>query len=180
MILDLGATNLITYDSIVFETYKPISSSKRITVANVTQFLQQVREVLYSMHYSLFKMFFMSLTFLPILFLLTENLNCRVVSSPHDCVFQELGSGKMIGAVEEQNGLYYLRRGCDISKGTSLFWLAHHKLHLPSLKSGSISLPPQPLIGPLINHTIFRNLSQLVIKFNWSICCLTTQQSSFG
>ena len=48
---------------------------------------------------------------------LTKDLNCHVVFSPHTCVFQELDRGKMIGAADEWNGLYYLKRDCELPTG---------------------------------------------------------------
>ena len=89
-ILDFEATDRMTPNLRVFETYKPIISSRKITLANGHTFpivgqgkvylnhVFQVQHVLYVPSLS---------TNLLSVHKLTQDLNCRVIFSPHDCVF---------------------------------------------------------------------------------------------
>jgi len=47
---------------------------------------------------------------------LTKELNCHAVFSPHMCKLQAKDTRKMIGVVEEQNGLYVLQGESDCLK----------------------------------------------------------------
>ena len=53
---------------------------------------------------------------------LTKDLNCKMVFSPNDCVFQEPVTGKTIGLAKEREGLYFLDTG---GKDGSQLPLAH-------------------------------------------------------
>ena len=77
---------------------------------------------------------------------LTKDLNCKVVFSPNDCVFQEPIMGKTIGLAKERDGLYFLDTsgGKDgsqlplshfsekLSLNKSQIWLHHFRLGHPS------------------------------------------------
>ena len=138
----------MTYDSNIFENYKPMSNSKRITVANgltvpiadqgsvTLSPLLPIQQVLNVPNLS---------TNLISVHQLTKDLNCRVIFSHHACEFQALDSGKMIGAVEEWNGLYYLKRdhefttwdklilACSLQPASAMIeiWLQHFRLGHP-------------------------------------------------
>ena len=89
-IVDSGATNHMTQDSTIFETYKPVSSNQKITVANgnsvsiagqgdakITTSLP-LKNVLHVPKLSINLISFHQLT---------KDLNYRAIFSPHDCVF---------------------------------------------------------------------------------------------
>ena len=78
----------------------------------------------------------------------TQDLNCVVVFFHSYCVFQDLATGKTIGIVKEQGGLYYLHheenKKCarlqpytsNLQKGpeswsSSQIWLQHRRLGHP-------------------------------------------------
>ena len=98
----------MSYDLNVFETYKPLGTSKRITIANgnsipmtgqgrvTLSLVLPTKQVLHIPNLS---------TNLIYVHQLTKDLNCRVIFSPHTGEFQALEMEKMIGAAEEQNGL---------------------------------------------------------------------------
>ena len=86
--------------------------------------------------------------FPPIYFLLTsfsQSLKCSVNFLPHGCVFQDLTTGKMIGAAKSLKRLYYLQRSRELPTGDhsslthssmltsthSDVWLQHFRLVHP-------------------------------------------------
>ena len=88
--MDFGATDHMTPNLSFFETYKPINSSRKITVANgqsvpiigqgkvCLNLVFQVQDVLYVPSLS---------TNLLSIHKLTQDLNRRVIFSPYDCMF---------------------------------------------------------------------------------------------
>ena len=119
-LLDSRANNHMTFDLNVFESYKPMSSSKKITIANgdaipiashgnaILNSSLPIQHVLHVPNLS---------NNLISVHQLTKDLNCRVMFSPNKCEFQALDMGKKIGVVEEWNGLYYLKTSNSFTKG---------------------------------------------------------------
>ena len=78
---------------------------------------------------------------------ITKSLNCRGWFDPSHCVFQELGTGRILGIGTVHNGLYYLDEGSDevafaskMSPCQELL-LLHHRLGHPSFAAMSRSYP---------------------------------------
>jgi len=67
---------------------------------------------------------------------ITSTLNCYVVLFPHDCVLQDLATGRMIGSGKQYAGLYYMSplqnqaRTSQVSADPDLW---HKRLRHPSL-----------------------------------------------
>ena len=77
---------------------------------------------------------------------LAQSLNCCVIFSPHDCVFQDLATRKIIGTAKALNGLYYLQGSSEppvgdqsilnyssslLTSTRSNIWLQHFRLGHP-------------------------------------------------
>lgn len=58
--------------------------------------------------------------------------------SPHDCVFQEMGTWRRIGAAKEQSGLSYLKMNHGAAKGNQFTLACAYKTSLLLIKFGSI------------------------------------------
>ena len=103
-ILDSGATDHITPNLNVFETYEPLETTKQITMANGTLVPIQgqgkvnlgpklsIKQVLHIPNLS---------TNLISIHHLTKELNCHAIFSPHMYKFHAKDTGKMIGVAKE-------------------------------------------------------------------------------
>lgn len=77
---------------------------------------------------------------------ITNELNCAVIFLPYGCIFQELGTGKILGTGTICEGLYYLN-GCMSTavaatlsmSPTDEFLILHRRLgHIPFMKLGQL------------------------------------------
>ena len=82
---------------------------------------------------------------------LTQVLKCYTTFSPSYCVFQEQGSGRMIGLAKEMNGLYHLQLFHKTSNNLTFpflsslnkdtIWLYHIRLGHPSFRVTKVMFP---------------------------------------
>ena len=96
----------------VFDTYKPLET-KQIIIANGTSIpIKGQGRITLSPNLPIKQVLDVPnlLTNLISVHQLTEDLNYRVIFSPHSCEFPEIATGRMMGAAEEKNGLYVLKR----------------------------------------------------------------------
>lgn len=166
-ILDSGVTDHITTDLNNFETYKPLETSNQITIANGTSVpitgqgkvdlypILSIKQVLHVLNLA---------TNLISVHQLTKQLNCRSIFYPHTCEFQDMNAGKMIGVVEEHNGLYFIKResgpkgsqqkvACSSQSNSDLanIWLHHYRIgHPPFVLLKSIFPTLFRTLGPSI------------------------------
>lgn len=110
-VIDSSATDHMTHSSHKFIIYDPCPSNRKISTADgslstvagqgnvlINQALT-LKNVLHVPNLS---------TNLLSIHKLTKDLNCNVIFYPSYCIFQDQGTGKMIGHAREKNGLYYL------------------------------------------------------------------------
>ena len=119
-ILDLGATNHITFDLNIFDSYISMNGPKKITIANRDAIsIAGHGNVNLNSSLSIHHVFYVLNLSNNLIAVrqLTKDLNSRVVFSPNQCEFQALDTGKKIGVEEEWNGLYYLKTTSSIIKG---------------------------------------------------------------
>ena len=112
-ILNSRAPDHMTPDLLVFDTYEPIVTSKRITIANGTSVsIKGQGTFTLSPNITLQKVLHVPnlSTNLVSIHRFTNDLNCHANFSPNVCEFQALKTGKMIGAAREQHGLYFLEK----------------------------------------------------------------------
>ncbi|KAI5327777.1 hypothetical protein L3X38_027173 [Prunus dulcis] len=59
---------------------------------------------------------------------ITNSLNCRAIFSPHNVVFQDLATKKLIGEGHYLNGLYYFSKNLNVPKGFQVSSNLEHQL----------------------------------------------------
>ena len=115
-VIDSGATNHMTGASNLFTSYTPCSGKDKMCVADGSMvpitgrgFIRCTKTLSLSpvLHIPNFPINLLSVSST------TKSLNCRGWFDPSHCVFQELGTGRILGTGTMHNGLYYLDEGSD-------------------------------------------------------------------
>ncbi|KAJ7954112.1 Retrovirus-related Pol polyprotein from transposon TNT 1-94 [Quillaja saponaria] len=116
-IIDSGASDHMTSTSSSFSSYFPCSGKEKVRVADGS--LSSISgkgsicctpslTLSYVLHVPKLSMNLLSIS------TITKELNCTVLFDSSSCVFQELGTEKILGYGKEHNGLYLLENGLEI------------------------------------------------------------------
>jgi GAG-pre-integrase domain len=135
-VIDSGATDHMTWDQNKLQNIIPTVEPQHILVANrnkvqikglgTTKLLtKDIQNILYL---PAFNSNLLSIS------KITRDLNCKVIFSPHEVIFQDQESGKKIGEDFFKNGLYYLKEPINkchvslspINRETLLHWRFGH------------------------------------------------------
>lgn len=109
-VIDSGATDHDPLSTKICK-YKPFPSHKKITMADVsTTIVAGQGDIVINKILALKNVLHVPKLFTNLLSIqkLTKDSNCNVVFNGSHCIFQELGTRRMIGHAREKNSLYYL------------------------------------------------------------------------
>ena len=128
-VVDSGAIDHMTNTLHHFTTYTPCLENQKIRVADGTMASIPGKGTIPLTFLSLKFVLYVSKLSINLLSIhkLTKDLNCKVVFSSDDCVFQEPVTGMTIGLAKDREGLYFL--------DTSVAKMEVNYLYLISLKN---------------------------------------------
>ena len=150
-IIDSGATNHMTNQITNLHDFKILSKPAQVSLANGkgASVVGEGKVNLLSKHIESVALYIPSFPFkLLSVGTITKSLNCLAIFSPHDVIFQDITTKKMIGKGFYLNGLYYLAKdtkdpkvfqvSSSVSQDQQLW---HQRLAHPSEKVMSFLFP---------------------------------------
>jgi GAG-pre-integrase domain len=123
-IIDSGASQHMTPDSIVFKSYKPFSGKEKVQTTDGTFcFIAGIENVICTPNIQLSSVLYVPnfTNNLVSIKQLVDDLNCIVSLSPSNVVVHELKTGKVIGIGKRNEDMYRLEQGPDILDAKTYF-----------------------------------------------------------